>query len=556
MKSFAACALALAGALGVVACTGSSNSGAPTPAGAAGTSSVGGAGNVGGNTPTAGTPAATCRSDGSLAPARISLINDVQYTNMIRDVFGVTFVPEVTAVKTGEYPLDESAQIATADIAKQYFRAADQVAGKLKPCGAGTLGAACVESYLREKLPRLFKRPVTDAELSSLMAIFNASLPDGGQVALNAVMEAALVSGSYLYRTEIGADASGASGSVKLSAYELANALSFSLLASVPDDQLWAKAADGSITDPAVLRAEVDRLLALQPARDILTKKVSYFLDVEKIPVVSKDTKTFPEFTSTLQQSLYQSAQLFLNDLVWNGSLGDLFTSNKYYANAEIAKVYGLPPVTGSGLMEVQLPPERNAGFLSHPGLLATSNTHTASDDIVHRGLWIYSNLVCGVAVGTPPANADEVFKTLVGTDREKAQARNALPQCGACHAFFDPFGMVSESFDPIGRYRTLDPQDNKPVVTQGTIRNLGPDIDGDVSSLNDIADRLKTGRRVSDCATKLLAEYTLDHNPNEQNSCAIQQIKDDFAVGGKFVDLFRAIVTSPAFATRDLASQ
>jgi Protein of unknown function (DUF1592)/Protein of unknown function (DUF1588)/Protein of unknown function (DUF1595)/Protein of unknown function (DUF1585) len=557
MKSFATCVLALAGALGVVACTGSANNGNPTPSG-----SGGGAGNgaaatadAGGGTASGGSETA-CRSDASLAPARISLITDIEYTNMIRDAFGVTFVPEVTAVKTGDYPLDESAQVASADIAKQYYRAADQVAGKLKPCGAAALGAGCMESFLRLKLPRVFKRPVTDAEIAGLMTIFNASLADGAQIALNAVMEAALVSGSFLYRTEVGADASGSSGSVAMSPYELANAVSFALLGTVPDDALWAKAADGTITQPAVLGAEVDRLLALQPARDLLTQKVSYYLNVEKIPVVSKDAQAFPEFTPSLQTSLYQSAQLFLKDLVWNGTFSDLFTSNKYYANAEIAKAYGLSPVQGSGLIEVQLPPERNAGILTHPGLLATSNMHTASDDIVHRGLWVYSNLVCGVSVGTPPPNADEIFKTLMGTDRVKAQARDALPQCGACHAFFDPFGMASENFDPIGRYRTIDPQDNMPVVSQSTIKNLGPDIDGDVSSMKDIADRLKTGRRVTDCATKLLAEYTLDHNPNEQNSCAIQQIKDNFATSGKFVDLFKAIVTSPAFATRDLASQ
>src|SRR6187551_1230183 len=153
MKSFAACVLALAGALGAVACTGSVNSDKPTPAGNAGASSVGGA-SAGGSSPTAGGPAATCRSDGSLAQARISLISDVEYTNIIRDAFGVTFVPEVTAVRTGEYPLDESAQIASADVAKQYYRAADQVASKLKPCGAAALSAACVDAFLREKLPR------------------------------------------------------------------------------------------------------------------------------------------------------------------------------------------------------------------------------------------------------------------------------------------------------------------------------------------------------------------------------------------------------------------
>ena len=44
-----------------------------------------------------------------------------------------------------------------------------------------------------------------------------------------------------------------------------------------------------------------------------------------------------------------------------------------------------------------------------------------------------------------------------------------------------------------------------------------------------------------------------LDHNPDVENSCQIQQVKDDFAKTGSFPDLFRAILTSPAFLTRDL---
>lgn len=505
-------------------------------------------------TPDPGTnPMSDCRMGGSLAPARISLLTDQEYTNIARDVFGIQFAPESKPIETGDYPIDEQAQVGTADIAKQYLRAADQVASKLKPCGDAALAASCLEPFLRDKLPRAWKRPITDAEIAGLMAIFQGGLPDGGERALALVMEAALGSGAFLYRTEIGADASGSTGSVALSPYELASALSFALLNSAPDDQLWAKAADGSITQPAVLSAEVERILALDPARANLTKKVGYFLNVEKIPVASK---IFPEFTGSLQASLYESAKLFLNDVLWKGALSDLFTSNQYYANEEIAKVYGLPAVQGTTLVPVQLPPERNAGILSHPGLLATSNFHTSTDDIVHRGLWIYQNLACGVAIGSPPANAADIAKTLMGTERVKAQARDAMPQCGACHRFFDPFGMASENFDAMGRYRTVDPDDNLPVVSEATIAGLGPDIDGPVTSLKDIADRLKAGRRVADCAATHLAEYTLDHNPNAEKSCAIQQIKDNFAASGKFVDLFKAILTSPAFATRDLSSQ
>ncbi len=538
--------LLLGAALGVAGCA-SDGDGTKPGMSAAGTTGTGGG---------PGVEPGACRADGSLASARISLLSVTEYTNIIRDVFAVDFVPENPPTETGEYPLDEFAQVASADIAKQYLRAADQVAGKLKPCGDAAVDAICVESFLRQKLPRAWKRPVTDAEITGLMAVFNGGLPDGEQRALSLLMEAALSSGAFLYRTEVGTDASGTSGSVAMTSYELASALSFALMQSVPDDALWAKAADGTITQPAVLGAEVDRLLALPQARDNLTKKIGYYLDVEKLPVVSKDATAFPEFTATLKASLYQSAKLFLNDLVWNGSLSDLFTSNKYYSNQEISSVYGLPPVQGSGLMLVDLPPERNAGILTHPGLLASTNHHAASDDIVHRGLWIYEHLACGFPLGAPPANALDVQGTLMGTERVKAQTRSSLAQCGGCHRFFDPFGFASEHFDAMGRYRTIDPSDNLPVVSNATIAGLGEDLDGDVSSMKDIADRLKMGRRVADCAVEHLAEYTLDHNPNSENSCAIQQIKDNFAGSGKLPDLFKAILTSPAFATRDLSKQ
>ena len=73
---------------------------------------------------------------------------------------------------------------------------------------------------------------------------------------------------------------------------------------------------------------------------------------------------------------------------------------------------------------------------------------------------------------------------------------------------------------------------------------------------MKDVADRFKLGRRVADCAVEHLAEYTLDHNPAAENSCAIQQIKENFASSGKLPDLFKAILTSPAFAKRDLSNQ
>jgi Protein of unknown function (DUF1585) len=91
------------------------------------------------------------------------------------------------------------------------------------------------------------------------------------------------------------------------------------------------------------------------------------------------------------------------------------------------------------------------------------------------------------------------------------------------------------------------------PVVSQSDVKDIGPDLDGPISSLKDVSDRLVKSRRAADCATVHLAKYTLNHNPDLENSCQIQGIKDNFAKSGKFVDLFKAIITSPAFLTRDL---
>ncbi len=497
-----------------------------------------------------------CKASASLAPARIALITDEQYVNVVRDVFGVAFVGDVTAPKSasGEYAFNaaEITMVAPGS-AQAYLRAASQVATKLKPCGTAAVDAKCMEAFLRSKLPVAWRRPATDAEIAGLITIFNGGLPDGAPRAVELTTQAALASPAFLYRSEIGTDASMAMGNVALTPFEIASALSFALTNSSPDAELFAKAVDGSIATDAVLGAQVDRLMQLSAARANLAKKVSYYLNFEKIPIVTKDTTLFPDFTPSLQASLYQSSQKFVDDVLWSGHFGDLFSSTKIYANADIARVYGLPQVAGTALAPVDgAAAGFSAGLLTLPALLLSSNKHAGTDDIVHRGLWIYENLVCGVSVGAPPANADAVFATLTGTEREKALKRDAL-SCGGCHASFDPFGLVTENFDPIGRHRSIDPDSKGPIDTSATVANIGADLDGPVSGVGDLASRLARGRRASDCAAVQLAKFTLDHNPDVENSCQIQAVKDNFAKTGSFPDLFKAILTSPAFRTRDL---
>jgi Protein of unknown function (DUF1592)/Protein of unknown function (DUF1588)/Protein of unknown function (DUF1595)/Protein of unknown function (DUF1587) len=547
------------------ACTGRLSPGTQAT-GTAGTAP--GSSGAGGTIGTAGTTAdrAACVAGASFAHARISQISDDQYRNIVQDVLGVTFPAAVTVTTlpstSGSYPYNENTLMGATTM-QAYLRAADQVATLLmstamSPCTAGVIDATCMEAYLRDKLPRAWRRPVTDAELSGLLAIFESGAPDGQTRQVQLVIEAALIHPAFLFRSELGTGGTtSTSMKVALTPHELASAVSFATLNSSPDAELWAKAQDGSLTQPTVLAAQVSRLLALPKVQANLQKKVSYYLDFETLPFTMKDATAFPEFTA-LQGTLYQSAQMFLADVVWGGHFNDLFTTRRIYANQAMAKAYGLPAVTGTQLQPVMTTDgSYDAGLLTQPALLAASNKSAVGDDVVHRGLWIHDNLLCAPSLPPPPQGATAVAATITGSSREQALKRDTT--CGAaCHGHFDPFGLVTLSYDGIGRYRTTDPTTTPPggpiddtaTVAAGILQGQSSALM--LTSASDLAKALVSGRQVSDCAVGNLATYTLEHSPDVEGSCDLQAVRDRFQQTGSFTDLFTAILTSPAFLSRD----
>lgn len=547
--------------------TGGAGAGGPGMGGS-GTGAGNGANGSGGSIVSGGGAPGPCVADASLAPARIWRITDQQYVNVVAQVFGVRIPIEVTEAdthpadytNTSESPsLTVQLSVATAYQAAARNAAQAAVAVNLPvflPCGQVVPTDACVERFIRNRVARAFGRPVTDGEVQDLLALYHTGLADNVSVGMRLIIEAVLQAPSFLYRTEIGGSATAAVKKVTMSPFEVAGALSFALLDSVPDDALWQKAQDGSLMTPSVLASEVDRLLASPNVQANLGSKASFWLGVEKLySIVPKNTTLFPEFTADLKQTLYDSARMFVSDLFAHGTVADLLSSKRMYVNAALAKVYGIPNVTSTTLipMDLQLP-ERSAGILTQPAVLAAWARPNRGDPI-HRGLLIYDTFVCGSPIPAPPANAIAVSMTFPAdaTERELSNLRTTSPMgCGACHGLFDPLGLSTEKYDPIGRYVPVDGA-GKAVDSSSTIARLGPDLDGPISDLPDLVAKLKTGRRVADCASRNLAVFVLGRSVVGDQSCAFQQVKDRFAASGSFMDYYRAMLTSPAFVTRDV---
>jgi len=521
-----------------------------------GVSSTGGSGSTGGSVTTQ-----ACTDGLGLAHARVWRLSDDQYLNAVRQLFGVTAGPHITAVEAvaeftnlSELSLVNSStvvayQTAAKDIARQAVKSHFDT---FMSCGTGD---ACVQQFVRNRIARAFGRRLDDTEVSGYVDLYHKGLLESPQTGVRLMIEATLQSPSFLYRTELGTPTPGGpKGQVALTPHEIATLLAFSLTNSVPDEALWQKADTGAIAKPDVYAAEVDRLLALPETKANLSQLAGYWLGLEKLKLTEKDTSKFPEFTPELKANMIKSAQLFVQDLLATGSVTDLVTSNKMFLNESMAAAFGIPGVTGADMKAVSVDlPERHNGILSQPGVLAAYSRPTRGDP-VHRGLFAFYGLACGGQVPAPPPNALTVAASFPpdATERELAGLRAANATCNACHARFDPMGLVTERFDPIGRYRETDAS-GKVIDQSSVFISLGPDLDGPVDGVASFTSKLVQGRRLSDCAAQSLATFTLGREVKDDMSCAVRDVKDAFAKTGKFQDFYKALITSPAFIKRDV---
>ncbi len=525
-------------------------------------------------------PASCDPGETAFSAARIWQITDEEYVNMVRDVLGIGLTgaqAEITSGSdgAGEFSnFSDTGVVFNDNMAQNYERAAQDVArlATAAPKMQALVGSAAaatpdqLEGFIQNKVARLWRRPVEADEVSALKALYTGALDGGPAAAFGVLLQAVLQSPSFLFRTELGP---GSGERPLLTAYETVTAISMLFLESAPDDALWARAQDGTISSPEVLAREVDRLMALPAAQENLARKVSYWLWTERVPDRDKDTTLFDVYTPAVRDSVYRSGRAFVKDVVSSGKLWDLFSSSKMFVNKDISTVYGIPGGTSATLTAVTTTrPERSAGILSQPAFLAAAHKRAALSDPIHLGLFVFEQLLCGGDVGAipdPPADAFEQAAMMMGTERELVAKRAEL-SCGACHKF-DTFGLAFQSYDAIGRFspnrQVVKDASGKPVwqatatpIDSSTVipETVGPDLKGPLSGVADLAARLNSdgpNRRVATCAARWLTRYALGTDADTLNACDLQKVWDRFYKSGSFTDLFRGLATSPGFVTR-----
>jgi hypothetical protein len=338
-----------------------------------------------------------------------------------------------------------------------------------------------------------------------------------------------------------------------LTELELATRLAFFIWSAGPDQKLIDLATTGKLRDPAVLDAEVRRMLKDQRSESLVTNFAFQWLNVGRMDNIKVDPIVFPTFDANLRTGYQQEIRMFVDSVLRSDrSALDLLRSDTTFLNERLAKQYGVLNVQGDQFRAVKLADANRWGLLGKGALLmATSYANRTSP--VLRGSWVLETLIG--TPPTPPPPGVEQFKenepgAKMATVRERLEAHRAQKSCNACHGVIDPLGFALENYDVTGGWRDRDRDAGTAIDAAGRLAS-GTAVKGprDLS----LALLARPDQFIQTLTEKLMT-YGLARPLRAQDMPAVRAIVRKAATGNyTFESLVKGVVASDAFRLRQL---
>jgi hypothetical protein len=457
-------------------------------------------------------------------------------------------------------------------------------------CALGAAGAtdrSCLATFIHAFGSRVLRRPINDADVSTYEAMFDLNGPDDSvsnpaAPAYRDLLTGLLNAPEFLYFVEHGdSPIAGLAETYRLEAHELAARLSYHFWDTMPDDELWARAEDGTLTRDDVYQQQVERLFADPRARTTLDKFLAdYFQTNGKggqhgtgglnfHNLANPATLATPIYrafagadlpTASLYSDMVADATALVDYLTWSthGGISDLLESPLVFPRSDaLAKIYGVPTWDGTSA-----PPAAPDG--ARQGLLTRALFLSAGLDTspILKGVFVRRYLLCDT-LGTPPAAAANAMVPLTTTQTTR-QATTALTSgspCNACHTrFINPLGFATENFDGLGRLRTLETlyqtdgsvATKLPVDTSVTPHVEMADDTTQVAGAADLMPILAASGKVEACLARSYYRYTFARFEDlSLDGCSLEPMRKALAGGGSLASLWKSVATTPAFLRR-----
>lgn len=450
---------------------------------------------------------------------RLWRLTPAQYDTSIRETLGVD------GSWGAGFPADEvvlgfrnnaDALRMTGLLADKVQAAAEDIAASVSfarfdGCANQSIDAACMRTLTERIGERLFRRPLTAADVDRYVALGD----------MHWVLTAMLQSPHFLYRSELGTRE--ASGRYALGDFEIASELSFMLWNGPPDDALFEAARNSQLHEPGQIRVHVSRMLQSEKARAVVRGFVFEWLGLSAIATVPKDTMRYPELTPEVRAAMIEEAERFVDHVMFvgDGSITALLTEPTTFLDERLAAFYGTS-AGDSSWPATDLSQQERAGILTLGG---TMMLHARSNDSspIHRGKLIREKLLCqelqppppGIVVQPPPLDPTK-------TSRERYAEHSSVEPCRSCHRLMDPIGLAFEHFDGAGRYRADD--NGLPIDVRGEIE-LSPRSNGTFVGTAGLIDKLADSEDVRDCFALQWMRYAYGMGDEPRSRCVADRI-------------------------------
>jgi mono/diheme cytochrome c family protein len=400
-------------------------------------------------------------------------------------------------------------------------------------------------------MPRAWRRPVEPAEVEPIVRLVKQELEHGigYEDAIRAGLIAVLTSPKFLYLAEPAGEKSR-----PLTGYELASRLSYFVWSSMPDDELFLLARKGELTNPAVLQAQVDRMLADPKSQAFVNGFAAQWLRTGEYRNFVPDPRIYSSYDAKLGQAMVQETLTFFEEILRRDlSVLNFIDSDWTMLNDRLAKFYGIDGVKGEQFRRVTLPEgSHRGGLLGHAGVMLRGSDGTRTKP-VRRGVYV-REVLFNDPPDPPPPNVGEIEPNIQGknlTVRDRLLQHQQIASCASCHRTIDPYGLALENYDAIGAWRTQQNGEEfrgskvPRIDASGRLPN-GTDFDGPEAFKKLL---LEQKDRFAQGLTEKMMTYALGRPVEPSDRGTVDALAAQMAGSGYTLrSLIKSIVTSDAF--------
>jgi len=488
--------------------TGTAGSGSGT-----GTAGASGTGNTGGTIPPPGSPSVLDLT-GSPQYYRMVRLTNAQWARAVQDVLKLAApsgleanfqgaVTGTTDFSNNELVLDVNQrswsdfQTAAETLAAQ-VTATDTALAKVY---SGTDAAGFITTLGR----RAYRRPLTTAEQSTYMTLFNSgSSLIGSRSAFakgaSLVIRAMLQSPYFLNRTEMGATGAALSG------YEMAAKLSLWLRGTTPSDALLDSVATAKLDTADGAAALATTMLGEATATPVMRQfhsellRFALFNDLSKVGVAT--------YKEAMNAEFLEVSNLFFDKIFSQGlGLKEILTSTSGFVGPNTASLYGMTGVTST--VEKDLGAKRVGWFSQVPYL--TLHGMNAEPNSIKRGVTLNLDVLC--ATLGPPAAVIPAVPALKPGQTNRQRIDELTSGCGqSCHNdMINPLGFGFENFDGMGQWR--DTENGGLAIDASGSYTFSDGVTRSWNGAGELMQVLASTSQTHNCYAKKLASYGLQRD-------------------------------------------